>query len=146
MMCSYCEYSNSDTAETCDFCEAPLKMQRPELKEFIYLDQAHLPFRELCLFHTYDLLILLRLVREERTKSYNLMRSVQKGSELIKVDSETLTFAEEQYRLYTARMKLIEGILIDRMGYKPKRIDNKLLESLWAKIQSKEVKGNEQIY
>jgi hypothetical protein len=64
------------------------------------------------------------------------MRGVQKGSELIEIDSETLSFAENEYRRYTARMKVIEGILIDRMGYKPKRVDDKLLESLRKKVEN----------
>ncbi len=75
-------------------------------------------------------------MREERTKSYNLMRTIQKAPEDVFIDSDTLAFAESEYRLYSARMKVIEGILIDRMGYKPKRIDDKLLESLKMKIES----------
>lgn len=136
MICSYCGLENDKFAENCGFCDAPLKKQRPQLKEFVYLDQAELPFGQLTLFHTYDLLILLRLVREERSNCYKLMRTVQKAPEDILVDSDTLTFAEQQYRDYTARMKVIEGILIDRMGYKPKRIDDKLLESLRVKIEN----------
>lgn len=136
MICSYCNQENSKHAETCSFCEAPLKAKRPKQRDFLYLDQAELPFRELSLFHTYDLLVLLRLVREERSKSYHLMRGVQKGSKLIEVDSDTISFAESEYRRYSARMRVIEGILIDRMGYKPKRVDNKLLESLRIKIEN----------
>lgn len=135
MNCHYCGSPNK-YADNCGFCDAPLKKQRPKLKDFVYLELAERRFGELSLFHTYDLLVLLRLVREERSKSYNLMRSVQKGSNLIEVDSDTLAFAESEYRRYTARMKVIEGILIDRMGYKPKRIDDKLLESLKAKIEN----------
>jgi hypothetical protein len=33
-------------------------------------------------------------------------------------------------------MKVIEGILIDRMGYKSKRVDDKLLESLRKKVEN----------
>ena len=33
-------------------------------------------------------------------------------------------------------MKVKEGIFIDRMGYKPKRVENKLLNSLKAKIEN----------
>lgn len=135
MNCKYCGSLNENT-DNCGFCDAPLKKQRPQLKDFVYLEQAELPFAQLSLFHTYDLLILLRLVREERTKCYHLMRSVQKGSELIEIDSDTLAFGESEYRRYTARMKVIEGILIDRMGYKPKRVDDKLLESLRVKIEN----------
>lgn len=137
MICTYCGSEHSSKhMENCGFCDAPLKQQRPQLKEFLFLEQTELPFGELTLFHTYDLLILLRLVREERTKCYHLMRTVQKGSELIPIDSDTLSFSEQEYRRYTARMKVLEGILIDRMGYKPKRIDDKLLESLRAKIEN----------
>ena len=135
MNCKYCGSPNEKFAENCRFCDAPLKKQRPKLKDFIYLDQVELPFSQLSLFHTYDLLILLRLVREERSKCYNLMRGIQKGSKLIEIDSDTLDYAESEYRRYTARMKVIEGILIDRMGYKPKRVDDKLLESLRVKIE-----------
>ncbi len=136
MICSYCQIENSQFASECVFCAAPLKKQRPILRDFIYLELAERSFGELSAYHTYNLLVLLRLVREERSRSYNLMRSVQKGANLIKVDSDNLVFAESEYRRYTARMKVIEGILIDRMGYKPKRIDDKLLESLKAKIEN----------
>jgi hypothetical protein len=136
MICSYCGSENAQYAEICGFCDAPLKKQRPKMREFVYLDQVELPFDQLVIFHTYDLLVLLRLVREERSKSYNLMRTVQKAPEGVLVDPETLTFGESEYRRYTARMKVIEGILIDRMGYKPKRVDDKLLESLRKKVEN----------
>ncbi|MFT9601090.1 hypothetical protein [Mesobacillus sp.] len=102
------------------------------------MEQCELPFKELTLFHTYDLLILLRLVREERTITYKLMRSVQRAPEGVVVDSDTLDFAEQEYRRYTARMRVIEGILIDRMGYKPERVDDKLLDRLQAKLEKGE--------
>lgn len=141
MICSYCETENDQHAETCGFCGAPLNKQRPKLKEFVFLDQAKYPFEELSLFHTYDLLILLRLVREERTSTYNLMRIIRKLSKEVEVDSEDITYAEQEYRRYTACMKLIEGILIDRMGYKPKRVDDKLLTSLKMKIEGEKTNG-----
>ncbi|MFE4525772.1 hypothetical protein ACFRCQ_27410 [Cytobacillus firmus] len=137
MICSYCGTENEQYAENCGFCDAPLKQQRPQLRgHLLYLDQCELPFGQLSLFHTYDLLILLRLVREERSKTYKLMRTVQKAPKEAVIDSDTLSFAESEYRRYTARMKVIEGILIDRIGYKPKRVDDKLLESLRVKIEN----------
>jgi len=136
LICSYCQTENDKFTDDCEFCGAPLKKQRPKEQEVIYLEQCEFPFRKLSLFHTYDLLILLRLVREERSKCYNLMRGVQKGSKLIEIDSDTLDYAESEYRRFTARMRVIEGILIDRMGYKPKRVDDKLLESLRRKVEN----------
>jgi hypothetical protein len=91
MICSYCQTENENSLIDCEFCGAPLDVQRPKTSDFVYLEQCELPFQELCMFHTYDLLILLRLVREEITKCYHLMRSVQKGSRLIEIDSETFT-------------------------------------------------------
>lgn len=143
MKCTYCGLTNETSTEDCSYCEAPLKKSRPKVKDFIFLDQCELSFKELCLFHTYDLLVLLRLVRGERSKWYNLMVNVKKGANLIDIDEEMIRYSESEYRRYTARMKLIEGILIDRMGYKPKRVDDKLLESLRVKIIKSENNGEE---
>lgn len=136
MICSYCGSENSKNEVHCNFCEAPLNQLRPKLKDFLFIEQAELPFVELNLLHTYDILILLRLVREERTRSYSLMRTLQKAPEGMEIDSSSLDFAEKEYRRYTARMKVLEGILIDRMGYKPKRVDDKLLAAFKAKIEN----------
>ena len=133
--CSYCQTEN-ESLESCEFCGAPLNQLRPKLKDFLFLEQSELPFDELSLFHTYDILILLRLVREERTRSYSLMRTLQKAPEGMEIDSSSLEFAEKEYRRYTARMKVLEGILIDRMGYKPKRVDDKLLAAFKVKIEN----------
>ena len=65
------------------------------------------------------------------------MQTVRKAPEGISVPTDTISFAEQQYRENTARMRVIEGILIDRLGYKPKRVDNKLLNALKAKIEGK---------
>src|SRR5699024_11359100 len=44
-------------------------------------------------------------------------------------------YGQEFYREATARKNIIEQILIDRMGYYPKRVDNKLLDALESKIE-----------
>ena len=137
MKCLYCESENNYTEEACSVCGAPLHIKRPQLKEYVSLQDSALSFQELKVFHTYDLLVLLRLVREERSKSYNLMRTVQKAPEGVDIDKSVIEFGESEYRLYTARMKLIEGLLVDRMGYKPKRVDDKLLAALKHRIDSK---------
>jgi len=135
MICSYCAEENRDLETECHFCQAPLNIKRPRLKELIFIEQVDLPFKDLILFHTYDILVLLRLVREERSKSYNLMRTLQKAPEGFEMDQEVLSYAESEYRRYTARMRVLEEILVDRMGYKPKRVDNRLLENLRLKIE-----------
>lgn len=142
MKCSYCEIENNGNPDKCSFCNAPLKINRPTQKRLLTTDHAEKPFEELIQFHTYDLLILLRLIRAERTTAYDMMiriqRLLKKAPESPQDDSsnaELVKHAETDYKRYTSRMKVLEGILIDRMGYKPKRVDNKLLEALQAKIQ-----------
>lgn len=144
MICSYCQTENQKNLDNCTFCNAPLIIIRPSQKDFLAVDHAQKPFEELIQYHTYDLLVLLRLVRAERSTAYDMMISIQRllkkapeGSQNDSNDAELVQHAEIDYRRYTSRMKLLEGILIDRMGYKPKRIDNKLLEALQAKIQRK---------
>ncbi|MET1123069.1 hypothetical protein ABWU59_29560 [Priestia megaterium] len=77
MICSYCGTEGS--AEICSFCGASLNIERPKLKEFVVLEDIRKPFNELACYHTYDLLVLLRLVRKERTKAYDLMLTLQKA-------------------------------------------------------------------
>jgi predicted amidophosphoribosyltransferase len=112
MICSYCENENNKFTQLCDFCQAPLDTKRPKLKDFLYLDQCELPFSELVMFHTYDLLILLRLVREERSSTYNLMRIIRKASKEVEVD-----LIKPNY-LKTLKIKsfiwgALKGLLID---------------------------------
>lgn len=139
MICCYCGTENQGV-ESCSFCEAPLDPSRPKRKNFMYLEQCEQPFSQLKLFHTYDLLLLLRLVRKERSEAFNQMRLIKKGAQEAHMDQETISFAEEQYLYYTKRAKVLEGILVDRMGYKPKTINDKLLLSIDSKIKEYEKK------
>ncbi|RAS77948.1 hypothetical protein A4U60_17755 (plasmid) [Priestia endophytica] len=140
MICCYCGTENQEN-NSCSFCEAPLDFDRPIRKNFVYLEQCEQPFSQLKLFHTYDLLVLLRLVRKERSDAFNQMRLIKKGAQEAQMDQETISFAEEQYLYYTKRAKVLEGILIDRMGYKPKTINDRLLISIDQKIKEYEKKA-----
>ncbi|MED4063165.1 hypothetical protein [Priestia megaterium] len=133
MICSYC--GTEELENICSFCGANLNIKRPTLKEFVVLEDVQKPFNELSCFHTYDLLVLLRLVRKERTKAYDLMLTLKKAGKSPKIDQVMVNYSEEQYGLCTKRMKVIEGILIDRMGYKPQRVDDKLLAKLAERLR-----------
>ncbi|MCM3541326.1 hypothetical protein [Priestia endophytica] len=78
------------------------------------------------------------MVRKERSDAFNQMRLIKKGAQEAQMDQETISFAEEQYLYYTKRARVLEGILIDRMGYKPKTINDKLLLSMDLKIKEYE--------
>lgn len=130
MQCLYCKTENSADEICCTFCKADLTASRPKIKPFISFD-GYKTYRELNTFHTYDLLKLLKDVRKQRSDAFNLLRMALKLSNEIEVPQEMKNVTEDDYKRFTAYMHLIEEILIDRIGYKPKRIDNKLLKA-WA--------------
>src|SRR5699024_2501437 len=99
------------------------------------------PHPKLSKYHTYDLLLLLCHLREKRSTAYKTMQSVRKAPNEEKTsrnDYDKLNeYGQELYREATARKNIIEQILIDRMGYYPKLINNKLLNILEQKLSTK---------
>lgn len=87
-------------------------------------------------------MLFLSHIRAERTFMYKTMQNVRKAPDEAKKSTENYDSIKDDginmYRELTARKNVIEQILIDRMGYYPKRIDNKLLGALKAKIQRSE--------
>lgn len=136
MICSYCQIDRQQE-KICSFCGADLTQDRPKRKQILSQEEAYQSQPVLTTYHTYDLLLLLRHLREQRSISYKTMQSVKKAPQEAKTDNyeELNEYGQEFYREATARKNVIEQILIDRMGYYPKRIDNKLLEALNAKIE-----------
>lgn len=134
MICTYCQ-TEQEQKKICSFCGTDLLKNRPKMKQNLSQEEAYQSQPILATYHTYDLMLLIQYLRAERSDAYKLMQMVRKAPEDVSVPSDTISFAEQQYRENTAHMKVIEGILIDRLGYKPKRIDNKLLQSLENKIQ-----------
>lgn len=130
MNCPYCKTENGADEIRCTFCEADLTAPRPKIKPFISFD-GYKTHHELNTFHTYDLLKLLKDVRKQRSDAFNLLRMALKLSNEVNVSLEMKNITEDDYKRFTAYMHLIEEILIDRIGYKPKRVDDKLLVA-WA--------------
>src|SRR5699024_12000965 len=89
---------------------------------------------ELSKYHTYDLLLLLSYLRELRSTAYKTMQSVRKAPNEVKTSrndyDELNEYGQEFYHEATARKNIIEQILIDSMGYYPKRVHNKLFDDL----------------
>lgn len=135
MNCYYCQTYQENT-KICSFCEADLTKPRPQKKQILSQEEAYQTQPKLEKYHTYDLLLLLRDLRAERTNMYKVMQIVRKAPEEAKKDTyeEINQDGQALYREATARQRIIEEILIDRMGYYPKRIDNKLLEALQLKL------------
>ena len=137
MICSYCK-TETQNHETCDFCQADLSKKRPKINELLIPDiSMNWEQPRLETLHTYDLLLVLRHIRAERTTYYRIMQVVRKAPEEAKNDNyeENNEYGQQLYRELTARKNIIEQILVDRMGYFPKRIDDKLLNALYEKIE-----------
>ena len=135
-ICTYCKTENKESEIRCTFCEADLALSRPKTMRFVELTDAYQPYSVLKSYHTFDLLQLLRLVRRSRTDAYNSLRITLKASNEIEVPQELKNAAEDDYKRSTAYMNLIEEILIDRIGYKPQRVDDKLLQAWEQKLNS----------
>src|SRR5699024_9805953 len=132
--------------------------ERPKKKQTLSQEEAYQTQPELSKYHTYDLLLLLSYLREQRSTAYKTMQSVRKAPNEVKTSrndyDELNEYGQEFYREATARKNIIEQILIDRMGYYPmrsikicsmmffldrmgyypKRVNNKLLDALESKI------------
>lgn len=142
MICSYCKIESANP-DICDFCQADLTATRPTINNLLDVSEVFSQ-PELQKMHTHDLLLILRRLRTDRTDMYKTMQIIRKApqgaQESVEGYSELKADGINMYREITARQNVVEQVLIDRMGYYPKRIDQKLLNALDDKIrQSQEV-------
>src|SRR5699024_5292565 len=104
--------------------------ERPKKKQTLSQEEAYQTQPELSKYHTYDLLLLLSYLREQRSTAYKTMQSVRKAPNEVKTSrneyDELNEYGQEYYREATVRRNNIKPILIDRTGYYTKRVDNKL--------------------
>ena len=136
MKCQYCKTENAENQTRCTFCEADLLSARPVIREVDITDVLKTS-QEKRTYHTFNLLEMLQIARKERSDAYNILRIVLKSENEVEVDKDLKNSVEEQYRLFTAHVYMIQELLIDRIGYYPKRVDNKLLDRYLSKCQEK---------
>lgn len=134
MICSYCKTETLNT-ETCDFCKADLTRKRPKINNSLDELDALRTQPELLKLHTYDLMRILSHIRAERSNWYKNMQLVRKAPREAHIGSETIDYAIDEYKRLNAQKNVIEQIIIDRMGYFPQRVDDKLLGALKYKIE-----------
>src|SRR5699024_1223632 len=138
MQCTYCKVKQ-ENKKICSFREADLTQEHPKKKKTLSQEEAYQTQLKLSKYNTYDLLLSLSYLREQSSTKYNTMQSVRNAPNEVKTSrndyDELNEYGQEFYREVTARKNIIEQILIDRMGYYPKRVDNKLLDALESKIE-----------
>ena len=77
MICTYCK-TQQENKKICSFCESDLTQTRPQKKQILSQEEAYQSQPVLATYHTYDLLLLLSHLREERSSSYKTMQNVRK--------------------------------------------------------------------
>ena len=142
--CSYCgtELNTTTSPIICPFClkqyhdEQELgaygeRTRKRVFTEYVTHEMINQSVYELDKLHTLDLMIALRLCREERTQLYNLIRLLNKTMDEDSSSSEMLADgmkdAGEMYIDWTRKMWVIENLLVDRLGYYPSRISDDML-------------------
>ncbi|PGZ17596.1 hypothetical protein COE43_12570 [Bacillus cereus] len=149
MFCRYCGIEAKVThagvlkEANCNFCGGSLvdedtgypklctikgdRFEFHKIKYNVFIEHVEQPVTVLKTFHTFDLYLLLKEVRSMRSTTYYGMRVLNNASE---VDNEFKDLAQEQgkdYEYWTRRKFVIENILLERQGYFPERITDKVL-------------------
>lgn len=155
-VCPFCaseqKINNGILAPKCDFCGADLRDESTGCLRLINKDGERFKFKKMKVnifeehakqsvpvlktYHTFDLYVLLREVREVRQLMYKGYEVLQKASEL---DTSYKGFAKqeiEKFTEWTKRMYVIENILLERQGYFPNKVTDKVLQYMWEQMKS----------
>jgi hypothetical protein len=160
----YCgtEVTVKNEVHQCEFCEMELaaseimmngERKKNIVKPIISISHMNKPTRELMEMNTYELLVLLQLVRKERSSSFESMSEAKKylhqakeegSQQAISILNDTLEAVIEDYSYVTRKAWVLENILAERMESVPQRITDKMLEKFFLNIQSR--KSNPMIF
>ncbi|MCP1137525.1 hypothetical protein NKT34_30150 [Paenibacillus polysaccharolyticus] len=147
--CAYCGSAVETVGNGlyCTFCDMEVYqddiqingMRRPvRAEKMVMLSAAERSTQELMEKDSYYLTVLLKLVREERKRTYNLLRVVNKGAALLPGESAFKQGQDEganNYRYWTRKGWIIENILRDRAGYYPAKITDNLLNGILEQVE-----------
>ncbi|WP_017815207.1 hypothetical protein [Paenibacillus shenyangensis] len=139
--CGYCgtEVQVKVNMAYCSFCEMDLweediteDGQRRELvvQKAVLLIDAKRPTPYLMEQSAFSLIKLLKLVRAERKRLYEMSRLFRKGNEVGGGFTEQQQVVNEDYELFCRKAWAIENILRDKMGVFPARITDDMLEKM----------------
>lgn len=127
----------------CMFCEIdvePTGQSTQKMKGAVDRVDAEKTTKFLKFYHTYDLLLLLRLCREERREAYDLMQIIKKGRMgLGKEFDQAFRDSFGFYDYWTKKVRVIESLVKERIGGIPKAVTNNLLDKFFASFQEAQV-------
>ncbi|ANS52432.1 hypothetical protein BT246_71420 (plasmid) [Bacillus thuringiensis] len=160
MNCPYCATpiqvdKNGVVQEICEFCGGRIREQQTgmlqvcqngerfeftKMQQQLFLEHIHQSVEELKQYHTYDLYVLLKEVREARSQTYYGLQLLNKAS---KTESTLQATADEtggEYGYYTRKAWVIENILLERQGFFPEKITARVLQYMWEQIKKSKKK------
>ncbi|WP_088071647.1 hypothetical protein [Bacillus thuringiensis] len=161
MNCPYCATpiqvdKNGVVQEICEFCGGCIREQQTgmlqvcqngerfeftKMQQQLFLEHIHQSVEELKQYHTYDLYVLLKEVREARSQTYYGLQLLNKAS---KTESTLQATADEtggEYEYYTRKAWAIENILLERQGFFPEKITARVLEYMGEQIRKSKKKS-----
>ncbi|MEH7217469.1 hypothetical protein ACWKTS_32150 [Bacillus toyonensis] len=160
MNCPYCATSiqvdkNGVVQEVCEFCGGHMREQQTgmlqicrngerfeftKMQQNIFLEHINQSVGELKQYHTYDLYLLLKEVREARSQTYYGLQLLNKASKTEKKLQVTVNETGGEYEYYTRKAWVIENILLERQGFFPEKITDRVLQYMEEQIQKSKKK------
>ncbi|WP_418904874.1 hypothetical protein [Bacillus cereus] len=158
--CPYCATpiqvdNNGVVQEICEFCGGHMREQQTgmlqicqngerfeftKMQQNIFLEHINQSVGELKQYHTYDLYLLLKEVREARSQTYYGLQLLNKAS---KTEGKLQVTANEtggEYEYYTRKAWVIENILLERQGFFPEKITARVLQYMEEQIKKSKKK------
>ena len=141
--------------EICEFCGGRIREQQTgvlqlcqngerfefrKLQQHIFLECIHQSVEELKQYHTYDLYVLLKEVREARSQTYYGLQLLNKASQTERTLQVTANETGGEYEYYTRKAWVIENILLERQGFFPEKVTARVLEYMGEQIRKSKKK------
>ncbi|HDT6579275.1 TPA: hypothetical protein QFT23_005559 [Bacillus cereus] len=141
--------------EICEFCGGRIREQQTgvlqlcqngerfefrKLQQHIFLECIHQSVEELKQYHTYDLYVLLKEVREARSQTYYGLQLLNKASQAERTLQVTANETGGEYEYYTRKAWVIENILLERQGFFPEKVTARVLEYMSEQIRKSKKK------
>ncbi|KAB2329471.1 MULTISPECIES: hypothetical protein [Bacillaceae] len=141
VFCPHCQskLNKMNSQLYCSFCEIKVDVEiqtMQKLKGAVDRVDAQKSTMFLKLYHTYDLLLLLKFCRQERREAYDLMQIIKKGKEALgPAFQEGIRDSYMFYEYWTKKVRIIESLVKERLGTIPKAVTNHLLEMFFASFR-----------
>ena len=146
---------NGVTQETCTFCGALIRDEKSgilqvsqneeryefkKMQQHIFLEHIDQPVNDLKQYHTFDLYLLLKEVREVRSQTFTVLRILNKALDDDAQFKDTADEVGNDYEYYTRKAWVIENILLERQGFFPEKITDRVLQYMWEQIEKSKKK------